>query len=312
MQGRPGAPGRARGRIVHLREARRSGSLGEILAEAEAALHASQVALRASAPEERAHLDTLAALLTDPLLRRIAEAAVRQGLSPDRALRAAGEACAATVRERPEPEAPHRAEELEALLHSLLTRPLARPPEGSVLVAERLSVERLLELLGPRGRGPLRALVLLQGGPTGHTCLLARRRGLPVVLGLSAQQLPEDQPALVDGEAGAVVLGRAARPRGAPCRAPEDPAPPGGLRWLATVDRAEESATARRLGAEGIGLLRGDHLLERPDAGLALRALLRPWSGREVWLRLPDAPAQGPLGPRGARWLELDPPRVEG
>lgn len=312
VQGLPGAPGRARGRLLHLREARRSGSLDEILAEARAELQASRMALRASAPEERAHLDTMAALLLDPLLRRIAEAALRQGLSPDRALRAAGEACAATVRERPEPEAQHRAEELEALLNGLLTRPPQPPAEGSILVAESLSVERLLALLGPRGRGPLRALVLLRGGPTGHTCLLARRRGLPVVLGLAAHQLPEDQPAFIDGETGAVVIGRSAGLRGSLRRAPQVPAPPGGLRWLATVDRAEESGTARRLGAEGIGLLRGDGLLERSDAGLALRSLLRPWSGREVWLRLPDAPAHGPLGPRGARWLELDPARVTG
>lgn len=311
VQGLPGAPGRARGRLLRLREARRSGSLEQILAEAGAELQALRGALRATDPGERAHLDAMAALLTDPLLRRFAEAAVRQGLAPERALRAAGEAFTAELRQRPEPEAPQRAEELEALLHGLLNRPLERPPAGSVLVAESLSAERLLELLGPRGRGPLRALVLHRGGPTGHTCLLARRRGLPVVLGIEGGQLPDDRPARVDGDAGCVVIGRPAGCRRAPGRAAEAPVPPRDLRWLATVDRAEESGPARRLGAEGIGLLRGDGLLEGPDAEPTLRALLSPWSGREVWIRLPDAPAQGPLGPRGARWLELDPPRVE-
>lgn len=83
---------------------------------------------------------------------------------------------------------------------------LAAIPPGALLVAGDLAPSRFLAI-EPRRLG---ALLLLQGSPTSHVAMLARARGLPMVVGLDGGGSPardwQGVMATVDGNRGEVVL----------------------------------------------------------------------------------------------------------
>ena len=83
---------------------------------------------------------------------------------------------------------------------------LAEIPQGALLVAGDLAPSRFLAI-EPRRLG---ALLLLQGSPSSHVAMLARARGLPMVVGLDGGMLPvrecQGLEATVDGNRGEVVL----------------------------------------------------------------------------------------------------------
>jgi phosphotransferase system enzyme I (PtsI) len=78
-------------------------------------------------------------------------------------------------------------------------------PPGAVLAADDLTPSRFLSVDWSRGG----AVVLAQGSPSAHVAMLARARGVPMVVGLGAID-PAARTALVDGGAGEVVLDPAA------------------------------------------------------------------------------------------------------
>ncbi|MFN8928064.1 MAG: putative PEP-binding protein [Rhodospirillales bacterium] len=78
-------------------------------------------------------------------------------------------------------------------------------PPGAVLAADDLTPSRVLSVDWSRGG----AVVLAQGSPSAHVAMLARARGVPMVVGLGAID-PAARTALVDGGAGEVVLDPAA------------------------------------------------------------------------------------------------------
>jgi phosphotransferase system enzyme I (PtsI) len=83
---------------------------------------------------------------------------------------------------------------------------LPAPGEPYVLIAEDLSPADTA-LLGPR----VLAIVTRRGGPTSHTAILAKARGLPAVVGCAGiLDLPDATPVSVDGTTGVVSVVAAA------------------------------------------------------------------------------------------------------
>ncbi|BDZ55530.1 phosphoenolpyruvate--protein phosphotransferase [Agromyces marinus] len=160
------------------------------------------------------------------------------------------------------------------------------------------------------------ALVTFEGGPTSHTAILAREKGLPAVIGAA------DAEALVDGES---VIVDAARGRVVGAPTPEQlaeaeqriaeraeraaaPVAPGRLAdgtpvaLLANLGAPDEAVRAVELGAEGVGLFRTEFLFldsqAAPDADAQREAytrLLAAFPGRKVVVRVLDAGADKPL-----------------
>ena len=76
-------------------------------------------------------------------------------------------------------------------------------PDGSVVVAADLPISRFLAIDWAQGG----AILLTQGSPTSHVAMLARARGVPMVVGLDgAADAMAGREALVDAATGEVVL----------------------------------------------------------------------------------------------------------
>ncbi|MEV4100974.1 phosphoenolpyruvate--protein phosphotransferase [Nonomuraea sp. NPDC049649] len=154
-------------------------------------------------------LDALAMMADDPTLREEAEQAVRDGMDAPHALDAAftrhREALAALGGYLAE-----RAADLDDLKHRAVAAALGVPMPGVpspghpfVLIADDLSPA------DTAGLGPeVLALVTVRGGPTSHTAILARGRGLPAVVACAgAADLADGTLVAVDGGTGEIVAG---------------------------------------------------------------------------------------------------------
>jgi phosphotransferase system enzyme I (PtsI) len=159
------------------------------------------------------------------------------------------------------------------------------------------------------------AFVTEQGGPTSHTAILARARGVPAVVGVAGVlALAEGTVVLVDAEAGTVtphpaeesvaaltergrLRARALAATG-PCRTADGLA----IQLLANIGGPIEVEAALAAGAEGVGLFRTEFLyLGSPTPPSletqmeAYRAVLDGFPGKRVVARTLDAGADKPL-----------------
>jgi len=75
-------------------------------------------------------------------------------------------------------------------------------PEGGVLAGEDVTPSRFLSVDWSRGGG----VVLFAGSPSSHVAMLARSRGVPMVVGLGHVDLTGHESAIIDGDSGRVVL----------------------------------------------------------------------------------------------------------
>jgi len=159
------------------------------------------------------------------------------------------------------------------------------------------------------------ALVTQEGGPTSHTAILARARGIPAVVGVSgALDLADGTPVLVDGASGTVTphpspeLIAAAHERGrAQARAAQVTGPGRtadgvAISLLANVGGPGDVADAVAAGAEGVGLFRTEFLYlgsatppSLETQVQAYRAVLNGFPGCRVVARTLDAGADKPL-----------------
>lgn len=143
---------------------------------------------------------------------------------------------------------------------------LADLPEGSILLAERLTPSDTAKLDPDRVAGFATAL----GGRTSHAAIFARSLGLPAVVGLgdALGEIEEGSEIVVDGEAGEVIAepDDAVRERAAAVRDVEVRSEP-----VATADGREievaanlgtlaELEGALEQGADGVGLFRTEFL----------------------------------------------------
>ncbi|WP_282819734.1 phosphoenolpyruvate--protein phosphotransferase [Curtobacterium flaccumfaciens] len=160
------------------------------------------------------------------------------------------------------------------------------------------------------------ALVTRDGGPTSHTAILARAKGITAIVGVTgADDLTDGQSVVVDAIAGTVVtdpdaalvadverriadrLAAAAAPLTAGALADGHVVP-----LLANLGSPADAAGAVALGAEGVGLFRTEFLfLDSPKAPTvdeqteSYRQLLEAFPGKKVVVRALDAGADKPL-----------------
>ncbi len=156
--------------------------------------------------------------------------------------------------------------------------------EGDVvIVAHDLTPSEAVRL----GRQRVAGFALETGGPTSHTAIIARDLCIPLVTGLAGvtRLVTDDDPVIVDGERGRVVLHpaaadldryrrrrrrRAAREarlletRSEPCVSRDRVA----VQLMANIDLPEEIDEAVRYGATGIGLYRSEFLYIESSPGL--------------------------------------------
>lgn len=306
-------------------QAQPAGTPAEEAARAQAALHrvALELARRAelAGGEAAAVLEAQVMIAEDPSLAE--EVAVRTGagLTAEAALHAAfgvfrnllaaaGDYLAARVAD------------LDDLAARAVAAAAGRPMPGVpvrdepfVLVAHDLAPAdtALLDL------GKVLALVTEQGGPTSHTAILARSRGIPaVVCAPGALGLAEGGLVVVDAAAGTVHpdpsaefvdrIRAAERERRAAAERAAADAPPvrtadgREVRLLANVGGPEDAAEAAAAGAHGVGLFRTEFLfLGAADAPsleeqvAAYRPVFEAFAGKVVIARTLDAGADKPL-----------------
>ena len=188
-------------------------------------------------------------------------------------------------------------------------------PAGAVLTGEDVTPSRFLSVDWSRGGG----IALFGGSPSSHVAMLARSRGVPMVVGLGAIALAGHQSAMVDGDAGRIVLSPAADSLARMEAARRDAVAEGAReaavigRPAATADGAavsvminvagpdELTALSREI-CDGVGLVRTEFLFHRggglPDEAAQYQAYARivEWAaGRPVVFRTLDAGGDKPV-----------------
>lgn len=187
-------------------------------------------------------------------------------------------------------------------------------PSGAVVCADDLPPSRFLEIDWSGGGG----LALLRGSPTSHVAMLARARGIPMVVQLGA--IPAGAgSALLDGEAATLELDPSAEQVGlferrreahrksrasarAILRRPVASWRGERIRLLINIQNVEDLDHADAQYADGIGLMRTEFLLSDrggpPDEETQFRiydSVLR-WAGqRPVTIRTFDAGGDKPV-----------------
>lgn len=186
-------------------------------------------------------------------------------------------------------------------------------PEGAVVCADDLPPSRFLEIDWSGGGG----LALLRGSPTSHVAMLARARGIPMVVQLGS--VSNASMALLDGEGATLELDPSAKQIGlferrrevhrknrasarAILRRPTASWRGERIRLLINIQRVEDLEHADAQYADGIGLMRSEFLLDGhgalPDEEMqyqAYDAVLR-WAGqRPVTIRTFDAGGDKPV-----------------
>jgi phosphotransferase system enzyme I (PtsI) len=186
-------------------------------------------------------------------------------------------------------------------------------PQGAVVCADDLPPSRFLEIDWSGGGG----LALLHGSPTSHVAMLARARGIPMVVQLGS--VSNAAVALLDGEGATLELDPSAEQVGlferrrevhrknrasarAILRRPTASWRGEKIRLLINIQRVEDLGHADAQYADGIGLMRSEFLLDGhgalPDEETqyqAYDAVLR-WAGqRPVTIRTFDAGGDKPV-----------------
>ncbi|MGO8915581.1 MAG: phosphoenolpyruvate--protein phosphotransferase [Stellaceae bacterium] len=214
LQGRPAAPGLAAGVLVRLSEGvgadRAVGTpdeerraLMDALALARAAL--SGLSAGVADPQAEAILAFQLALLEDDALTAPALAKVEAGRPAHDAWTLALDAEIASYEAASDAYFRGRAADLRDLRDRVLRQLTGEAeealPVGAVVAAEDLPPSRFLST-DWRGGG----LVLERGSPSSHVAILARSRGVPMVVGVSIAALQTGQAALLDGDSGVLIL----------------------------------------------------------------------------------------------------------
>ncbi|NMM95529.1 phosphoenolpyruvate--protein phosphotransferase [Bifidobacterium sp. DSM 109960] len=184
--------------------------------------------------------------------------------------------------------------------------------EPFVLVAEDLSPADTSTL----DLAKTLAIVTSQGGPTSHTAILARARGIvSVVSAAEAEDLKDGEQVIVNAAKGEVIteptdeeIQQAEAAKEHAARAKELRGQAGGTKdghhvpLLANLGKPADAKTALEYGAEGVGLFRSEFLFignsEPPSVEEQTKAyteLLSQFPGKKVVIRMLDAGADKPL-----------------
>ena len=203
----------------------------------------------------------------------------------------------------------------QRVIAELMGRPAPGVPQSEtpfVLVAKDLSPTDTASL----DLDKTLAIVTSEGGPTSHTAILCRARGIvAVVSAAEAVDLTDGETVIVNAAKGEVTtdptdeqLAAAHDAKLRADKAKELRGQPGQLKdghripLLANVGKPSDAKTALEYGAEGVGLFRTEFLFignEEPptveEQTKAYAELLAQFPGKKVVIRLLDAGADKPL-----------------
>lgn len=330
--GRPASPGFAQGTLFVLGTApAKTRSAGEPAKEAAAlqqAIAGAAAALRelaASATDAAAEIVAFqVAMLEDNVLSAPAFDSIAQGRPAHLAWRAALDAEIVGYLESSDLYFRGRATDLQDIRDRVLDLLMGADPEepvpnGALVVAEDLPPSRFLGIDWARGG----AIALTAGSSNSHVAMLARSRGVPMVVNVD-RTLAELRPrasehALLDADRGELIVAPSPRARAEFARASDEfareleagrrllPAPAytaDGTRirvLLNIADPSELDALDPSI-CDGIGLVRTEFLFERsgglPDEDsqyLAYRRIAEWAQGRPVTIRTLDAGGDKPI-----------------
>lgn len=354
LTGTPVAPGLAVGPLVRLagvtQVARSRGSLAEerdALAVAIAAAQEELVALvaRTGNADEEGIVAFQIALLEDEELTNPAYAAIDAGEAADAAWRAAMDLQIEDYRSSDSEYFRARTADLRDLCERVLSRLAGKLveaiPRGAIVVADDLAPSRFLATDWSNG-----GLVLHRAGATSHVAILARARGVPMLVGVDSAKLAGHSQALLDAQNGLLILDPDPTTRQAfdrqrttyalqqvaDARYLEKEARTGSgerVRVMINVAGPDDVETLNPAHVDGIGLVRTeflfhgrDRLPDEEEQYRVYRRLVEWAAGKPVTIRTLDAGGDKPipgltreresnpfLGVRGVR-LSLRHPQV--
>src|SRR3981081_4336748 len=214
IEGRSAAPGIALGPLVRLAPAkhdvRQYRSAAEERRALADALAASQVDLgtlarKAGDADAEAILSFQIALLEDDNLAAPAFALIAGGEGANQAWCAAIDPEIASYDGADDPYFRARASDLRDLRDRVL-RYLAGEtdqivPAGAIVAADDMPPSMFLATDWRNG-----GLVLRRGSPSSHVAILARSRGVPMIVGVDVDYLEDGRDALIDGDAGLLIV----------------------------------------------------------------------------------------------------------
>lgn len=200
----------------------------------------------------------------------------------------------------------------DRVLRILEGRPPANFPRGAVFVGKDMAPSLFLAHDWSGGGG----IALAAGSTASHVALLARARGVPMVVGVGGPAIEPESPVLVDGGTGLVVV----HPSGADIAmaamgknpAPEIPArfkfpsaglPAGRVEILVNISDIAEIHSLDANACDGIGLSRTEFLLSaaadltNEEKQFQLYVEMLDWAaGKPVTIRLFDLGGDKSLG----------------
>lgn len=326
LQGRAASPGVAAGPLFRFdAEIARRLPTGDPRHEREAldgaiALSIEQVEALAAAAESEAGaiLEFQAAMLADDELAAPAYVSIERGEGAEAAWIAALEDQIVGYETSSDDYFRGRAADLidlrDRVLRNLSGADTEAAPPGAILAGENLTPSRFLETDWSLGGG----VALAGGSASSHVAMLARARGVPMVVGLREIALDGHLEAMVDGDSGAVVLspGHAQRSyvemrratfaeereRNAGYLQSDAKTADGvGIDVLVNVARPQEVDEIDVTTCDGVGLMRTEFLFTGdtlPDEDTQYRAYARvlDWAaGRPVTIRTIDAGGDKPV-----------------
>jgi len=325
IQGRSAAPGIALGPLVRLAAMQRDTTQHRSVAEEHQALvdalAASQEALallarEAGDAEAEAILSFQIALLEDDNLAAPAFALIADGEAASRAWSAAIDPEIASYEEASDPHFRARASDLRDLRDRVL-RHLAGEadqsvPSGVIVAADDMPPSMFLATDWRDG-----GLVLRRGSPSSHVAILARSRGVPMIVGVDVDHLADGKDALLDGDAGILVVDPDADVRAIFCqrraeqsearqaesfRGPAFTAGGERVRVMINVTGLAELRGLDPAEVDGIGLMRteflfqGREILPTEEEQYQIYKRMLEWAaGKPVIIRTLDAGGDKPI-----------------
>ena len=328
LRGTPVSPGLARGRLVVLADEsrlplREHGSVDEESSRIRAAI-ASAIAELAALTERADDADAQTilafqvAMLADPVVTEPAFVALAQGETAEQAWRKAMDLQIREYHEADDLYFRARASDLrdmrDRVLRNLGGASATAIAPGSIVVAADLPPSRFLEIAWDGG-----GVALTQGSANSHVAMLARSRGVPMLIGVEQADLRSHTEALIDTENAMLVVSpdgklaidfasrqqRAGIARAEARRYIDAPAVTASgerVQLLINVADGTELDDLDVTCCDGIGLVRTELML-RDAADLAdeekqyqaYRRILRWADGRPVIIRTVDAGGDKPI-----------------
>ena len=328
LRGTPVSPGLARGPLVVLAEespvpSRKRGGVdheSNRMRAAVAAASAELVALmeRAGDAEAQGILAFQIAMLADPVVTGPAFAAMEAGAATEQAWRDATDLQIREYHEADDLYFRARASDLRDMRDRVLRKlggahaPAIEP--GSIVVAADLPPSRFLEIAWDGG-----GVALTQGSPNSHVAMLARSRGVPMLIGIEQADLRGHTEAFIDTDnallvvspGGALAVDFASRQQRAGiaraeaeryANAPAVAASGERVQVLINVAAASEVERLDPSCCDGIGLVRTELMLrnatdlaDEEGQYVAYCRILRWAAGRPVTIRTIDAGGDKPI-----------------